>query len=314
VLSVPYTGKNDIVLIHIPKTAGTSFERDVIGIKQLLGDELDEASNKVSHKVGFKKHFQDYQNEKCYYEKFSKKDFNVMIFRNPRDHVYSQYLEIKWDPKFQTHHFTDGTRFPRNYTDEVGFDLWITFFDIRVWGVLYTGDFNTYNPINMQARYLTCHIDGHHMDKLKLKETIDDIMPKLPEAINNLHSVDLVGVTEFYPTFMCVFIYRTLNHLPKPCDCDYVSTTNSTFQTHKELHGIPRHAWVFLPPSTIEKVDNITRLDQQVYIEAVTSFVKSVEEVEKETGKKILCPGSVREAAHGSLRYMQIDALNRRLK
>lgn len=308
VISKKYNGDNDIVLIHIPKTAGTSFERDIMAIKTLLGDEVDEIPGRKS----FKGHFQDYQNEKCYYVKYSKSDFNVMLFRNPRDHVYSQYLEIKWDPKFQRHHFTDGTRFPRNYTDEVGFDLWVTYFDLKTWGVIYTGDYHTYNPINMQTRYLTCHVDGHHIDKFPPEKTIQDVLPKVPEAKQNLRTIDLVGITEFYPTFMCIFIYKTFNHLPKPCSCDYVQKTNSSFQTHKELHGIPRHAWQNLPINTVWKVDNITALDREIYEDAMNVFLEFVEETERATKKKILCPGNVRELLGNSLSYLNLPNLRKR--
>lgn len=307
--SSEWNGKNRVQLIHIPKTAGSSFEKDVVHIDNLLG----EAYTSTHGESPFKKKFKDHKNEICYNEGYNDKNFNVMLFRNPRDHVYSQYLEVKYDPGFGVHK-TKGTMFPRDYTDEVGFDLWLNYFELSAWGKLYVGDFNTYNPINMQTRYLVCTEEAHHWYIDMGEDSVESNMPSLKEALRNLETIDLVGVTEFYPTFMCIFVYRTLNFLPPQCDCSYVAETNSTIQTHTILHGVPRHSWLLLPTPIINKVDKLTELDKQVYEEALKAFVGHVEKVEKEVSKTILCRESVQNAVNQTLKYLDVEVLSTRLK
>ena len=76
-------------------------------------------------------------------------DFLVAMLRAPRDHVLSQYLECRYDAWGKR--MTRGTGFPLNGTNEgAGFKSWLAHFSSPKWRPWH-GDFNCYNPINMQA-------------------------------------------------------------------------------------------------------------------------------------------------------------------
>ena len=80
---------------------------------------------------------------------YKSSDFMVSILRSPREHVLSQYLECRYDEWGKR--TTNGTGFPLNGTNVIaGFKTWLSHFSSPEWRPS-RGDFNCYNPINMQA-------------------------------------------------------------------------------------------------------------------------------------------------------------------
>ena len=78
----------------------------------------------------------------------TRSNFIFTVLRAPRAHVISQFLECrydKWGIKV-----TKQTAFPREGTDPADFKLWLKHF-AQGWEPS-MGDFNCYNPTNMQAR------------------------------------------------------------------------------------------------------------------------------------------------------------------
>jgi hypothetical protein len=139
----------------------------------------------------------------------------LTFLRSPRDHVYSQYLECKYD------HWgieqTNGTNFPRDYDDVSGAKIWIDYF--QNWKIT-DGDFNCYNPINMETRVLTCN--NNQVDLRHEINIYDDENSKKREelAIQHLESVDWVGLTELYHESWCVLMYQLNHTMPIKCgDC-----------------------------------------------------------------------------------------------
>lgn len=340
---------NNLSFIHIPKTAGTSFKVDIFDINQLLGkvsvfdyntangslniNIIENYTNKISFLDHLKKEVNFNNHEECYYEAYNPSNFNVIIFRNPRDHVYSQFLEVKYDAPFG--HFARGTGFPFETSDEKGFEIWLDHFNVSLWGVNSLGDYRTYNPINMQTRFLTCYEQSHHiiLDKninqimndnkaniynhrhIKLSSALQNHMPDLQKAEENLKSIDIIGITEFYSTFICMFIYRTLHVLPVSCDCQYEGhiADGSRMHTHFVIHSVPRHSWMLLSHSLIDQIDTLTLLDVEIYKFAMDLFLNQVEEVEKKTQKQILCHKQVNELLSNTLKYMDLHRLQKRI-
>lgn len=134
-ISAKYDGTNRIHLIHIPKTAGTTFEHDLMDIDKFLGERYQKLEHHIP--ANLTGHFKNKKNENCFHYVFMKKDYNVIIFRNPRDHVHSQFLEIKYD-KWGKQHAAHSS-FPRNFDDDVGLEIWLDYFNMTRWGTEYIG-------------------------------------------------------------------------------------------------------------------------------------------------------------------------------
>ena len=171
----------------------------------------------------------------------------------------------------------------------------------------------------MQARYLTCHVDAHHLP-LKLGENnLSSKLPNIHDALMNLKTIDIIGITEFYPTFICLFMYKAFSYMPLKCNCNSIQDSNATMlnttkittlATHYETHGLPRHSWMNLSYDTIRKIDALTTLDKKVYMVSITRFIEDVKGVENLTNYSILCRDMVQKALNTSLSYLNLEILN----
>ena len=104
-------GEDNILFVHIPKTAGMSFRYTI----------NKEGDFDVQHtELCFKELFHDYR-------KSSRQlPFTLSFFRAPRPHVYSQFLECKYDSWGKR--VTSRTRFPRHNSDKKDFETWVDHF------------------------------------------------------------------------------------------------------------------------------------------------------------------------------------------
>ena len=104
-----------MTLVHIPKTAGSSFLEDSPGF-MLRGDSL----------VG------NLEKSWCYTRAVQKKaaEAMIVIVRSPHAQIVSQFLECKYDGWGKR--VTRGTKFPRGTAGDVfsGLDAWLN----SVWG------------------------------------------------------------------------------------------------------------------------------------------------------------------------------------
>lgn len=222
---------------------------------------------------------------KCFLNDYYEKNVNIVLLRNPIDHVYSQYLENKYDKNFVKQRNIGN--FPSDFSDERGFEIWLNYFELTAWGTLYVGDFG-YNPINMQTRYMTCIDESHHWDiDTSFPELTNLRLPSHRRAQENLHSVDLVGIIEFYPSFLCIYIYRTTKILPSICKCNGDTGPNISNIFNVTNLDISRS----VESKVLDKIYKLTERDQQIYKRALQIFLEEVMKVEKETSAKILCTG-----------------------
>ena len=123
---------------------------------------------------------------------------------------------------------------------------------------------------------------------------------------------DDVGVVEAFRESVCVFMLRWLTPpLSKPVDefCHFdcsskhrqlqqdparaTSPSNSSppqvLAVHF-AHGVPSHSVKDLSVSMLRKIDEITRVDLELYAHGVLRFVREVEVVERRYNRTILCP------------------------
>jgi hypothetical protein len=250
----------NVVLIHIPKTAGTSLRK-----------ELGKAGFRTPH------------TEFCYRQLFKTKAFTIMFSRAPRAHVLSQFLECghtDWGNKV-----TKGTLFPRSGADEyqVGFTQWIDHFDALLMAPERQNSspaaqsFRCYDPRNMQTRQISskCHSTPHFYMALTEKD--------LEDAIANMHSVSFVGITELYALSWCVLMFKLTGDLPYECG---IQDEHNDSHIHA-THGVPRHDELQISQEVLDKVDGMTLFDQEFYRACFFRLMEDVQHVENATGSSL---------------------------
>lgn len=174
----------------------------------------------------------------------------------------------------------------------------------------------------MQARYLTCHVQAHHLPFELGKDSLTDKLPKVDDALENMRRIDIIGITEFYNSFLCMFMYQAFEYLPDICNCEHskqiahnvsVAQNSSGITTHYETHGLPRHSWRNLNSRILDKIDEISKIDQEIYVAAIERFIADINALEEKTNIRILCPSVVQAAMNSSLSYLEIKALKKYL-
>lgn len=265
-----------LVLIHIAKTGGASFEHDMAPYIRA-------------------------NNEWCLKPHLDA-EWSVMAFRSPRHHVLSQYVHCS------TMSRPAGPRpvlscLPKTMTADLitGFPRWLDHF-MEPEGKASCGkecrhvssmqcsqcrmpvDFNCYNPNNMQARHLTCTgVDrgaGHfYMDDAKSD-------PDASEALTNLQTVKNLVIAELYEVSLCAILTKLEGEVLEKCKCEHSLRNN---WTSKATHNVPSHDLKNYSDETLAKVDALTKIDRQIYEAAVLHFVREVRDLEKVHNEKILC-------------------------
>ena len=162
--------------------------------------------------------------EQCYAPFVHQSRINIVFFREPRSHALSMYLHGAYAGRAARRRAA-GYPFVRG-DDMAGFGSWVSHF-----GIGWTpsrGDFYGYNPLNMQARTLTCTDNRWNCDYLKECDTpcahhvgrnASDAIPPLDVALAAVHTADFVGVLELLPESLCVVEYRKQGRLPAHCAC-----------------------------------------------------------------------------------------------
>jgi len=250
-----------ITFTHIPKTAGTSFKRQMKPYK--------EGQNCYAH-----------MRHVCSFCS------SVVFFRSPTAHVRSQFGECSWD--VWGHRLTNGTRFPRTGDHEADFAAWIHHFSLLPDGP--ADDFNCIDPREVQTRHMSCINEPNPRANHALTYP-----PDLNKAINNLHDADFIGISDFYHESICLLVFRRTRMLPATCTCD--SVTTHTVEIH-ETHGVPT-TWSSSPVASMDalrRLVNYTVLDAQLFSAAMHRFRVDIAMAERISGKGILCDKHVANA------------------
>lgn len=239
--------------MHVPKTAGCSFARDVGEVLQ-IGE-------------GY------FSGEDCFGKPrggFVAGDVIVAFLREPAAHLYSMFNECKYD---------DAWHMPKKYKAMVFKDVstWLTYFDGSE-----KRPQMCYHPYNLQARALSCSRGNAHAF---VKE------PSLSAASQNLESMFFTGIVEHYQESLCLFYAKThpgTATLPSFCNCEDEAGWHSFVSAHVD-HGLPPHSVGDLSPAELELVAKFTKLDEALYKQAKARFEREIADVERQTGVRILC-------------------------
>lgn len=196
-----------------------------------------------------------------------------MFLREPCKHVYSQFIECKYAAWGQRR--TNNTSFPRQSQDAAGMRAWVNFFYDDWYPE--KGDFNCYNPWNMQTRYLATP-DAHHLSTIDLKE------PNVAIALKNLRNLDFVGCVDYYKESMCALNFVLNGTLYEGCVCG----EHEADLAH-ETHNVPKHSIEDLNETTIAKIDNMTTSDAKLYKRFLESFLWKILQLEEKLNVQIMC-------------------------
>jgi hypothetical protein len=277
--------------IHIPKAGGDTFRFTAANMGVLTEGE-----------------------ERCYHFMYrADKDahVNVLLVRDPRAHVLSQFSHCYTNP-YGIASLAPAWGFPRGEPGvppprrwESGLAAWLAHFNS--WHQGSDGYFNCYNPINMQARYLTCgekdtldrrvgtgaerwgtpekpgacfyYQSGHYMGVNDMAE------PDLPTLKARLDTMQVVAVTEAMKQSLCLLEFKSRGAIHPGCECG----SKAALPWHNEAHGVAHVEFSTLPAAAMRAVDNITRVDRLLHRMAAQRLVADVEAAEKSLGKSFMC-------------------------
>lgn len=260
-------------LVHIPKTGGSSLRQS---LNEELGADLQHFGRGGT---GPRPSAGD---ENCLHDTRAS-HFRISLFRRPRSHVFSQYLECRsgWFLKAKPEEIIGD--FPRNRSVVEDFGAWLGVFltDARHHA------YNCYSPLNMQARALTCCRGpqcGNHDSHLVTSEPT----PRLESASAALRELDVVGLTERYSETLCLITHRLGRVVPSSCFCDDDGQRRATPKLKQRSSA---HVSVeALPAALLPAIDALTTIDQPLYDAASARFVDDVRSMERDLGRgRVLC-------------------------
>lgn len=253
--------------------------------------------------------------ERCYqymYRDDGDAFVNAVLIRDPRAHVLSQFSHCYTNP-YETASLAPAWGFPRGDQGEPppqrwrsGLDTWLSHFNS--WHQGTDGYFNCYNPINMQARYLTCgkkerrdrlvgtgaerwgtpakprnpfyFQSGHYMG------VNDKPEPDLPTLKARLDTMQVVGVTEAMKESLCLLEFKSRGAIHPGCEC---GSRAKLLPWRVETHGRIHAEFKTLPAEVMRSVYNITRVDRLLHRMAAQRLMTDVEDAEKRLGKTFMC-------------------------
>ena len=275
-------------LVHVPKTAGSSLRKSLL---EDLGVHIAMYGGHVVTKHETVRH----GDENCLSET-PKENFRVSLFRSPRRHVLSQYLECRLGffkllcatPKLSPEQREGCRSFPRHSSVHADFSVWLRGF---VDNPLH-GGFGCYSPLNMQARGMTCckTCDNRNSHFVRSQPN-----PPVDEAIAAMRQLNVAGITEHYAVTMCLIAYKLGRALRPECFCNQTvgarrHSRASLTLPHEKLRSARPNTHVDVDEGNVSAViDNVTAVDRTLYTAALARFRSDVREMEASIGRTVLC-------------------------
>ena len=294
------TDGQSVSFVHIPKNGGTT-------LIQMLNKTFTEDRMKGWFDPGFVGRW-----EQCASLLKTPDNFMITMLRNPRNQVLSQYLMCRYDEWGRATTSTDVSRattrieFPRKGSEAVDFRSWLSHFT-NGWSTD-KGDWNCYNPHNMQARALTCNERDGHNSPLSTgaspttltampqsssvhhlwSDSPTDRAPDIVDSVNSLKDMHFVGVLELYEESWCMLQYQLNGKLPDfGCSCDEYDQ----LEVAHDSHGVPQTHQPIEDKtnSVLAAVDSLTEIDAQLWRHAISRLLKNLKAVQSATGRELYC-------------------------
>lgn len=269
-------------MLHIAKTAGRSLQFDLpkhVYPVQWLGEHCVSKFNAVPKKMTF--------------------------LRDPRAHVYSQWMHCRDDKG----HWFRPKDLPSNFTG------WL-----QHW--LRTGDkpqraqtFHCYHPMNMQSRILSCSREGPlacvapGMDSYILNDDKGEFVEKFELAARRLKEMHFVGITEFYQESLCALHVKENGRFPAWCNCEDVKSWKRFPMSPPKTHGGRPHGpvEVDVDPHDIKLIDSLTLDDSKLHSIAIQRLRDDIAKIERTWNKRIWCHQDGRKSAKDSVTLQSWD-------
>ena len=159
------------------------------------------------------------------------------------------------------------------------------------------GGVQTISLRNTQSHTLTCSKKnkrsvGQHFRVIG-QQSADTLEPDLEEAVEALHRLEWIGLTDLYHESLCLLHYQTNQKLPLgDCNCRHQDhhTNNPTTKPlgyWVEYRNKPR-SLDELSTKVIDMIDKHTTIDAKLYRQALQLVLGRLRRVEDETGIHIL--------------------------
>lgn len=280
-----------VSFIHVPRTGGETIKFTVpeLGVP-FTGDD------------------------RCYKYSHRERMVNAVVFREPTEHVLSQFSHCFANPH-GAQSMSPLWGFPRGNKGDTpkrgwmnGLNKWLAHFG-EDWH-REDGYFNCFNPLNMQSRYLTCGAKDEVRDKevhlgaerwgtpekpgravwfqsahyLGINDAPE---PDLDKIIRRLDSIQVVGVTEAMKATTCLIEYNSRGMVHPQCEC---GSDESKFPWKEERNeAYTPYQFSELSEKSRANVMNVTRVDSVLHRYAVKRLIRDSLHAEEQMGKKFLC-------------------------
>jgi len=205
-----------------------------------------------------------------------------VFLRHPLQHVYSQFLECKYDGWGRK--VTRNTTFPHGDLAKPadGLREWIAHFlaQPQKRKASFVNDFRCYNPWNMQARYMATKF-AHNANMANLE-------PSLKVAKENTKHVLFVGIQDLYGESLCLFRFYATGMMPSSCACGGAGAIRSKKLT-RIRHGVPPHPLSDLSRGLVQNIAKVARVDAQLFRWSLDLFERRLREAQADSGVQVVC-------------------------
>ena len=256
-----------LYFVHIPKTGGMSFKNDFPPLLKKYAPGVAWSTS-----------------EKCAMPPADATHLRITLFRNPVAHVLSQfYQKVLYRPGGAI----DGKLHKLKADPLAKLSKWLGVYanntDVK------TRDFQEYDPRNMQTRYLTCDLGGKPHHQTHVWGIPKREQPRACDAVGNLGSIAVGGLTELYTESMCCMLAAVAaqnKSLPRFCGCAHRNESKLQHVTHKNEHAVNADNLTALD---MQLMGAVTEEDRELYLVAVDRFLRYAERVQRDRAVELLC-------------------------